>query len=220
LNKIVQTVTAIIMTMDPYKILEINKNATDEEIKIAYKRLAKKYHPDRYDDNPLKELAEEKLREINTAYDMLSKKNANNSDGTHYSASGRYSGSNATEFNMIRNFINNQNFPEAQSRLNQISDKSAEWYFLSGIVALNTGRQNQGINYIDTAVRMAPNNPEYQNYRNQIFQAQNSMFSGMGGIFNAGGNAPNDYVSRSGMNRQLCQCMQCYCCMDACCDCI
>jgi len=52
-----------------YEILEINKNATDEEINKAYRNLAKKYHPDIAEDR-IKE--EKKMKEINVAYDILS----------------------------------------------------------------------------------------------------------------------------------------------------
>ena len=52
---------------DPYKVLGISPNATDEQVKIAYRELAKKYHPDNYANNPLSELAEEKMQEINQA---------------------------------------------------------------------------------------------------------------------------------------------------------
>ena len=56
---------------DPYQILGISRNATDEEVKNAYRNLAKKYHPDSYGDNPLADLAEEKMQEINEAYDSI-----------------------------------------------------------------------------------------------------------------------------------------------------
>ena len=59
--------------MDPYKVLGVSENATPEEIRAAYLALVKKYHPDRYKDNPLKELANEKLKEINEAYDIIQK---------------------------------------------------------------------------------------------------------------------------------------------------
>ena len=56
---------------DPYSILGVSKNATDDEIKNAYRELARKYHPDNYTDNPLSDLAGEKMKEINEAYDAI-----------------------------------------------------------------------------------------------------------------------------------------------------
>jgi molecular chaperone DnaJ len=56
---------------DPYAVLGVNQNATDEEIKVAYRELVKKYHPDRYVNNPLSDLANEKMQEINEAYEMI-----------------------------------------------------------------------------------------------------------------------------------------------------
>ena len=65
--------------MNPYEVLGVPENASEEEIKKAYKELVKKYHPDKYQDNPLADLAEEKLQEVNEAYDMLMK-NSNSGD--------------------------------------------------------------------------------------------------------------------------------------------
>lgn len=56
---------------DPYKVLGVSPSATDEEVKDAYRKLAKKYHPDQYADSPLKDLADEKMKEINEAYDAI-----------------------------------------------------------------------------------------------------------------------------------------------------
>lgn len=64
---------------NPYEVLGLKDGASIEEVKKAYRELVKKYHPDRYMDNPLSELAEEKLREINEAYDYIIK-NAGNGD--------------------------------------------------------------------------------------------------------------------------------------------
>ena len=58
---------------DPYQILNIPPTATDEEVKRAYRDLARKYHPDNYHDNPLADLAQEKMKEINEAYDQIQK---------------------------------------------------------------------------------------------------------------------------------------------------
>ena len=66
---------------DPYKILGVDPSASDEEVKRAYRELARKYHPDNYADNPLGDLAEEKMKQINEAYDQITKMRQN---GTPY----------------------------------------------------------------------------------------------------------------------------------------
>lgn len=113
---------------NPYKVLGVNEGASQEEIRSAYLKLVKKYHPDKYTDSDLKELANEKLVEVNEAYEMLTKKNGQsssyanrNGNGTYDSYSGGYTGSgssysgpNAQEFNRARAFINQNNLQGRQ----------------------------------------------------------------------------------------------------------
>ena len=95
--------------MNPYEVLGIKPNATDTEIKAAYRNLVKKYHPDKHQDNPLSELAEEKLREINEAYEMLTNGSyaGNQAYGSAGNAQSSYGGSsygghrNASAYNEI-----------------------------------------------------------------------------------------------------------------------
>ena len=59
---------------DPYEVLNISSTATDEEVKKAYRELARKYHPDNYHDNPLADLAQEKMKEINADYEEINRR--------------------------------------------------------------------------------------------------------------------------------------------------
>ncbi len=163
--------------MNPYKVLGVSETATQEEIRAAYLSLVKKYHPDKYTDNPLKELAGEKLKEINQAYEMLTKKpsagasssygGASSSYGSYSaseSGSGHaYSGPNATVYQRARSFINQNNLNAARSVLDGISERDAEWYYLYGIIFLRQGWYEKAQGYIQKAYSMEPDNAEYRN---------------------------------------------------------
>lgn len=142
---------------DPYEVLGVNKNASEAEIKKAYKELVKKYHPDKYIDNPLKELAEEKLKEINEAYNFL----INNNRNGHSDKDLLYS---------IRIDIQNGNLSEAERKLNMINKKTAEWYFLMGILNRSKGWYDAAYSNLETACNMEPGNREYNRAFNSLFK--------------------------------------------------
>ena len=120
--------------MNPYEVLGVSESATDKEIRAAYLELVKKYHPDRYTDSPLHDLADEKMKEINEAYDTITKmrKEGSYSSGSSgsYSGgfSGSYSGAYANEYNRIRELLNQNKLQEALAMLNAMSNRTAEWY--------------------------------------------------------------------------------------------
>lgn len=78
---------------DPYIVLGVKPDASDEEIKRAYRELARKYHPDNYQNNPLADLAEEKMKEINEAYDTITKMRSGGGASGGYQSQGAYRGS-------------------------------------------------------------------------------------------------------------------------------
>lgn len=159
-----------------YEVLGIREGASEEEIKTAYKKLAKKYHPDRYLDNPLSDLAEEKFKEINVAYDQLIKNNRNsnqsygqsqnNNQQNSYNRSSSQSGN--ISFQRIRQMIQARQFREADRMLNEISNRNGEWHFLKGINAMNTGQFQKGYDHLRNAVQLEPNNLEYRQAYDQI----------------------------------------------------
>ena len=158
---------------NPYEVLGLKEGASIEEIKKAYRELVKKYHPDRYMDNPLSDLAEEKLREINEAYDYLMK-NANNThqrqqqyqrqQQNQNTGSGYYSGySNNSQFvYQIKMMIQNGNFAQAQRMLDSMPVRDATWNYLQGLLFLRRGWYDRANAHLQRAVEMEPNNMEYR----------------------------------------------------------
>ncbi len=159
---------------DPYKVLGVSPDATDGEIKKAYYALAKKYHPDSYRDNPLKDLADEKMKEINEAYDIITKQRQGSSSGTSGAGSGSYSGGSSYSANSVygrvRILINQGRFSEADVVLanDPQARRTAEWFFLHGILCRQKGLLYEARTSIETACRMDPSNYEYSSMLNAM----------------------------------------------------
>lgn len=191
--------------MNPYEVLGVRQDASEEEIKAAYKELVKKYHPDKYQNNPLSDLAEEKLQEVNEAYDMLMKNSNVNSGGYSQAQNPRNA---SAEFAQVRKSIDAGNLGLAEQTLNRIQNRNAEWMFLSGMLSYRKGWYDDGVSKIQQAVSMDPHNPEYNQALNQMVgagrQYQNTAYG-------------RGYNSNEDM---MCKMCQCYLCADCCCDCI
>lgn len=190
--------------MDPYKILGVTPNSTEEEINSAYRKLVKQYHPDKYVGNPLSELAAEKIKEINEAYDTIMNQKKNASSHSSYSSSNTYSAGNAGfDSQQIRMLINAGRIQEAEALLQGVSVRNAEWHFLMGMVMKKKGWYDMAYQHFDRASSQEPGNAEYR-------MARDSM--GYGGTqYRNMGNA-------GGYNSGCCDGCQTLICADCCCE--
>ncbi len=159
---------------DPYEVLGVKPGASEDEIKRAYRELARKYHPDNFHDSPLEDLAQEKMKEINEAYDMLTKHGGQrgntgarqNGAGTGYGyrAGGgyrQYTGPNSEVFRQIRVYISRNMLAQAEQLLMGMQERNAEWHFLMGSLCYRKGWMDDAVEYFQTAVNMDPGNAEY-----------------------------------------------------------
>ena len=162
---------------DPYEVLGVPHGASDEQIKKAYRELARKYHPDNYADNPLADLAQEKMKEINEAYDTLTKGGGASSQSGGYQSGGYQSGSSAngaTPLARVRRLIQHGSLDQAEAELNAISQHTAEWYFLSGAIAQRRGWLDDAAQNYRIAVQMDPGNLEYRTALNNLHGGGNT----------------------------------------------
>jgi len=202
---------------DPYKVLGVEPTASDDDIRNAYRDLARKYHPDKYADNPLSELAEEKMKEINEAYDQIKKMRAG---GTSSAGAGQgyggYSGRPNTSYGganyggqgiyaRIRQYIAMGNILQAEQLLRSVPEKNAEWYFLYGALCSRKGWYDEALRNFRTASEMEPNNPEYRQAVTQLEQS--------GGMYRTAGTG-----GVAGMD--ACSCCSNLICADCCCECM
>ncbi len=189
---------------DPYKVLGVDKNASDEEIKEAYRTLARKYHPDNYGDNPLSDLAEEKMQEINAAYDAIveMRKHGKGSNNGNYQNS-------TSSFPEIQRLISQNKLEEALELLDGVPphERNAEWYFLNGNVQYRRGWFDQAYTSFATASRMDPSNMEY---RNAVMNAQRQSSR----------HYNNPYRTTNAGGCSGCDVCQTLICADCCCECM
>lgn len=197
---------------DPYKVLGVDRSASDAEIKKKYYALAKKYHPDNYTDSDLADLAGEKMKEVNEAYDAIQKERAG---GSSSSSSGSYQGSSA--FSEARRRINEGRFADAELLLNSVptASRNAEWNYLMGVLYLRRGWASDAAKYFETACYMDPNNPEYRRAKQMM---NNGAFGGAG-AYSYGEGAGQSY-RRASDGADFCTICNTLICADCCCECM
>ena len=140
---------------DPYKTLGVSPEAGEDEIKKAYRELAKKYHPDNYANTEFSDIAGEKMKEINEAYDEILRRRA--SGESQYQAGSAA----ASQYARIRSLISAGRFTEAEVLLEGESTRPAEWHYLRGLCAMSKRRYHDAASFFTTAYHMDPGNTEY-----------------------------------------------------------
>ena len=171
------------MIQDPYKVLGISPDASDEEIKRAYRRLAKQYHPDR---NPGDATAAKKMQEINAAYEQIKNPEKAQPQGSYgqqgygsyggyggYSSYGGYDPFGGYQQSYQRQqtgdqyqqsayqYIRYGRYQEALNVLQNSTERNARWYYLSALAHNGLGNQVTALEHMRRAVSMDPDNLEY-----------------------------------------------------------
>lgn len=204
---------------DPYKVLGVSPNATDDEVKTAYRNLAKKYHPDNYADSPLSDLASEKMKEVNEAYDEIvrMRKNASNGGYQNYGYSTAntgygqsYSGgyTTASAYPDVRNMMQGGRYADAEQILNGVptDSRNAEWFYLKGMVLYRRGWLDEAFSNLQIACQREPNNTEFRMALNRL-QVQRGGYGGYN-------------MSRGASAFDGCDICSTLCAADCCCECL
>ena len=209
---------------DPYSILGVSRDASDEEIKKAYRKLSRKYHPDANINNPNKDQAEEKFKEIQQAYDQIMKEREYGSSGnygyggnTGYGGFGGFGGYGGSQCNSgyqdeeaIRrqaasNYVQSGHYQEAMNVLSSLKERNAQWYYLSAVANMGLGNNVNAMNHIREAVRLEPDNMQYRMMLQRMegggswYQEQQNPFGGMP-------TAGNDLCMKCLMANLACSC--------------
>lgn len=192
---------------DPYEVLGVPRNASSQQVKDAYRKLARQYHPDNYIGSPLAENATRKMQEINEAYDAIV---SGNTAGSYYSQPGYNAESSQRSFQRANDYVSEGRLDEAEAVLESMpnNQRDARWYYLKGQINYQRGWTDQAYTYFTTAHNMEPNNAEYRHAYENLSSRR------------SGGYRTSSYT-RHNSGRDCDGCDMCcgLLCADSCCEC-
>lgn len=205
---------------DPYSVLGISRGAGADEVKKAYRKLSRVYHPDANVNNPNKAQAEEKFKEIQEAYNQIMYErehgegtygnnrgqSSQNTGGYQYGYGG--AGANSNDSDQMRaaiNYVNAKRFAEAMNILEGMPERNARWYYVHAYTNYGLGNVINAKEDARRAVAMEPNNMEYQNLLRQLENGGN-WYQSMGSQYGQPGSGADCCM------RLLCFEMLCNCC--------
>ena len=169
---------------NPYEVFGLSRNASEEEIKKAYKNLSRKYHPDANINNPHKEEAEERFKEIQQAYQQIMKERTEGygyGGGSYYGNAGgggfrgyaSSSGAGYEDESHLRaagNYVRNGYYREARNVLDAMGERNGRWYYYSALAHAGLGNQVAALEHAKRAAALEPGNREYANL---LYQFEN-----------------------------------------------
>ena len=180
--------------IDPYSILGVDRNASDDEIKKAYRKLSRKYHPDANINNPNKEQAEEKFKQVQQAYEQIMREKEQGSgygggfggfSGFSGQTENSYQDEEAIRIQAAANYIQSGHYREAMNVLQSLEQRNGQWYYLSSMANMGLGNNVNALNDIREAVRQEPDNAQYRMLLQQMegggtwYQEMQNPFGGM-----------------------------------------
>ena len=225
---------------DPYQVLGVSRDASNDEIKKAYRKLSRRYHPDANINNPNKAAAEAKFKEVQAAYNQIMNEKEHGGSGSDFNSNyggnggqnywggfggfggygnyggagyggqqsqqGEYQDEESLKFRAAVNYINAGSYMEALHVLDSISNRNAQWYYLSALANARMGSNVNAKEYARRAVEMEPNNMQYRQLLQQL-ESGGQWYQDMGQQYGM----PNINIS-DWCIRILCLNAACSCC--------
>jgi len=139
---------------DPYSVLGLKRGAADEEIRQAYRQMARRWHPDRFPAGPERMWAEKKMAEINEAHTaILEGSAARSADPVR---------TEAEQLRDIEKLMDDGQLCAARQALMRVESRCAQWNYLFGAVLMRLGEIDKAILYYGIAQRQKPENDLYR----------------------------------------------------------